>query len=259
MPSQCPKCHQAVNAELISCPACGIVFAKYYRYHPPGETPLAAEQRLQLLKASQGKMMANDEVSPLSGLLIQDVYQESQGYFFGRCLILLIFGIWSIVLINVAFTHGNDINNAWLHSVNLPFHEAGHLVFRPFGHFIMSLGGSLGQLIMPLICLFTLLIKTGDAFGASIACWWFGENFLDISPYVNDARAGVMPLLGSNFGHSAPYGFHDWNYLLNESGLLEYDHALASLACWLGSLVMLLALGWALVIVLRQRLFLAEA
>ena len=72
-----------------------------------------------------------------------------------------------------------------------------------------------------------LLLRTRDPFGASVALWWVGENFLDIAPYMNDARSGQLPLLGGNFGHSAPYGFHDWQYLLTESGLLQYDHNLA--------------------------------
>ena len=120
----------------------------------------------------------------------------------------------------------------------------GCLIFRPFGAFITSLGGTLGQLIMPSICLGVLLIKTRDPFGASVALWWVGENFLDIAPYINDARAGQLPLLGGNFGHSSPYGFHDWEYLLTESGLLNYDHILAKAAFVSGSVIMLLSLLW---------------
>lgn len=58
-------------------------------------------------------------------------------------------------------------------------------------------------------------------------------------------RAGSdLPLLGGNTGHSAPYGFHDWEYLLGETGLLRLDHTLARASHLLVSLVMLLALGW---------------
>ena len=138
----------------------------------------------------------------------------------------------------------NTAGNSFLHLANLPFHEAGHILFRPFGAFITSLGGTLGQLLMPLICMVVLLFKTCDPFGASVALWWLGENFLDIAPYINDARAGQLPLLGGNFGYSAPYGFHDWQYLLTESGLLHYDHVLANVAFATGSVIMLLALLW---------------
>jgi len=77
-----------------------------------------------------------------------------------------------------------------------------------------------------------------------VALWWFGQNFLDIAPHINDASAGVLPLVGCNFGRSAPYGFHDWNYLLSEIGLLHLDRSLARGSHFVGSLIMLLALGW---------------
>lgn len=98
----------------------------------------------------------------------------------------------------------NAAGNFFLHLVNLPFHEAGHIVFRPFGAFITSLGGTLGQLLMPSIYMGVLLVKPRDPFGTSVALWWFGEIFLDIALYMNDARAAQLPLLGGNFGHSAP-------------------------------------------------------
>jgi len=37
----------------------------------------------------------------------------------------------------------------FMHLVNLPFHEAGHIIFKAFGRFIIFLGGCLGQLLMP--------------------------------------------------------------------------------------------------------------
>ena len=104
----------------------------------------------------------------------------------------------------------NYANESYMHLVNLPFHEAGHIFFRPFGSFMTSLGGTIGQLLMPLICLSVLLVKTRDTFGAAVTLWWFGQNFFDIAPYINDARSLSLPLVGGNFGHSSPYGFHDW-------------------------------------------------
>ena len=33
-----------------------------------------------------------------------------------------------------------------------------------------------------------LLLQSRDAFGASVAGWWLGQNFLDIAPYIGDAN-----------------------------------------------------------------------
>jgi hypothetical protein len=103
----------------------------------------------------------------------------------------------------------NAAGESFLNLINLPFREARHIFFLPFGEFVTSLRGTLGQLLMPLIATLVLLLQTRDPFGASVALWWFGENFFDIAPYINDARAGQLPLLGGKFGHSSPYGFHD--------------------------------------------------
>ena len=161
----------------------------------------------------------------------------------GRLIILAVLLIWGWKLI-FASVASNAAGKSFLHLVNTPFHEAGHIFFRPFGRFLTSLGGTLGQLLMPLICTTVFLLQTRDTFAAAVGLWWFGENFLDIAPYIGDARAGVLPLLGGNRGHSSPYGFHDWEFLLTETGLRDYDQALARLSHSFGSLLMILALAW---------------
>ena len=83
-----------------------------------------------------------------------------------------------------------------------------------------------------------------DTFGASVCLWWFGENFLDIAPYMADARAGELPLLGGNYGKSSPYGFHDWEFILGETGLLAWDKTLAALTLNSGRAIMVLAMVW---------------
>jgi len=172
-------------------------------------------------------------------------------YVWGKALCLVIIVVWKSRLIFVNIS-GNVAGESLLHLVNLPFHEAGHVLFRPFGRFMTSLGGTVGQLLIPLICLLVILIKTRDTFGAAICLWWFGENFLDIAPYINDARTGVLPLVGGNFGNSSPYGFHDWEYLLAETGLLHFDYALAKAAHLFGSMLMALAVAWAGYVLLLQ-------
>ena len=138
------------------------------------------------------------------------------------------------------------------HLVNLPFHEAGHIIFRPFGRLMTSLGGSVGQLLMPLVCLVVFLVKTRDTFAAAFALWWYGENFLDLAPYINDARSLTLPLLGGNTGRSSPYGFHDWEFILKEIGWIKYDHAFACFAHTLGCLLMIFAIVWAGYILYKQ-------
>jgi hypothetical protein len=170
----------------------------------------------------------------------------------GRVVLLVALGVWGGLLIG----HGIDAfapSRGFLHLTYLPFHEAGHLIFRPFGRLVTSLGGTFGQFLMPSICAGVLLLKTRDPFGASVASWWLGGSLIDIGPYVADARAGTLPLLGGNTGQTSPYGFHDWNYILTELGLLGQDHHLAWVAHLAGSVTILAALAWATLLLWRYR------
>jgi hypothetical protein len=244
MPMNCPKCQQELHQPSEICPHCGVVFEKYLKYHP--ETQDRPVERPVTITLHDD----DDDQSPTSFLLYES-NRNTLSHLSGGAVILLGLIIWSWQLIGSSI-ESNAAGNSVLHLVNLPFHEAGHILFRPFGAFITSLGGTLGQLLMPLICMVVLLLKTRDPFGASVALWWFGENFLDIAPYMNDARAGQLPLLGGNFGHSSPYGFHDWQYLLTESGLLQYDHALAKATFLAGCAIMILSLSWCALLLCKR-------
>lgn len=242
---QCPKCKaQQADGNAI-CERCGIVFEKYWKYHARA----VGSEPAPYVTPARHPQAAQDP--GLRGLLFPKPTGTDPLATWARTALLVILSAWGLSLIGSSVA-SNGAGASFLHLINLPFHEAGHILFRPFGEFIASLGGTLGQLLMPLIAMLALLLKTRDPFGASVALWWFGENFIDIAPYINDARAGTLPLLGGNFGHSAPYGFHDWEYLLTETGMLHLDHGLAQGSHLLGSLIMLLALAWGAALVYRQ-------
>ena len=46
----------------------------------------------------------------------------------------------------------STLANSFLHLPNLVFHEAGHILFLPFGRFMTVLGGSLLQILVPIVC-----------------------------------------------------------------------------------------------------------
>jgi hypothetical protein len=214
---KCPNCDFVQSDRKAKCLQCGTIFKKY-------QTP-----------ALRKRASTADHGSPAEeGTFFQDVVflvgpKVNPFYFGGRViigLVLLIWG-WKFILTPMG---ANYAGNSFFHLVNLPFHEAGHLFFQLFGRWMTSLGGTLGQLLIPLSCLFILLVKTMDPFGASVSLWWFGENFMDIAPYINDARNQELVLLGGITGREADYGYHDWEFILNEIGLLRYDHILAHVA-----------------------------
>lgn len=169
--------------------------------------------------------------------------------FYGRGLVwmTLVWWGWGFIATPV---EANATGASVLHLVNLPFHEAGHLLFMPFGRFMTILGGSLGQVLMPLVCVLALLVKTRDPFGASVALWWAAESVMDVAPYINDARAMELVLLGGVTGKETDG--HDWNNLLSTLGWLEYDQVLARLTHGLGALLMLTSCAWGAILLWRQ-------
>lgn len=240
---KCPKCGFEQANQHTECIRCGIIFEKYRRFQS-----FTSNSNILPLE-NTGKPAETEK--PVKKLLLYVEPGINPIYFGGRILIFLLFFIWGWKFILTPM-ESNYTGNSFWHLVNLPFHEAGHIVFRPFGEFITSLGGSLGQLLMPLICFFVFILKSKDTFAASIALWWFGENFMDLAPYINDARELKLMLLGGNTGRTSPYGFHDWEYILTESGWLHYDHALAHFAYNLGTVLMLISFIWGGYLLFKQ-------
>ena len=249
---ECPKCSSQQADGNTICSHCGIVFSKYYLYHPrPGEEP-GTDSREQVADADPLPVPIIADTGPtIRERLFHIKEDEDLITVTFRALVLLGILVLSFRLITSSIA-SNYVGEIFLHNINLPFHEAGHVIFRPLGSFMTSLGGTLGQLLMPAICCYAFLFRHLNPFAAAVCFWWTGENFLDIAPYINDARSGDLPLIGGNFGHSSPYGFHDWEYLLTESGLLRQDQVIANLSFFIGSVMMLSALAWGSVLLYRQ-------
>ena len=167
-----------------------------------------------------------------------------------RAAFVALLAVWTMRFLR----HGMDaeaLMGSLLHLVNLPFHEAGHVLFSPFGRFLTVLGGSLMQVAVPLVCSAAFLLKTRDPFAASVTTWWAGQSLMDLAPYVADARALQLPLLGGHTG--AEVEGHDWEYLLTALGLLDRDVTLGRASFGLGALVMVGALAWAAAVLWSKR------
>jgi hypothetical protein len=235
----CPKCEFEQDQRSTECLRCGIVFAKYKV--APADSGTRSEVHFEI--HSHRMATFRTLLFPVSG--------EQEPVTIGaRAALLVLLGIWSISFL-FASIESNSVGESFMHLVNLPFHEAGHILFSPFGRFIQVLGGTLGQLLMPTICLAVLLVRTRDGFGAAIALWWLAESFMDIAPYINDARSLNLILLGGVTGREVA-DYHDWEYLLGTLGLLRMDHGLALLAHGTGIVLMVTSLVWAAANILVQ-------
>jgi len=134
---------------------------------------------------------------------------------FKRTLILLVGGYF---IYGGFVLHGCGLMN----SADLAFHEAGHVIFGVFGEYVGMWGGTLMQLLFPLVIAISFF-KHGDKFSAYVILCWFGQNFFHIAPYIKDATAQSLPLVGG--------WIHDWHFILGRAGLLNMDQGIGN-AVW---------------------------
>ncbi len=224
----CPKCAQAQPDGTEVCLRCGVIFAKVRMAPPASGAPPSS-----IHEETREETPGNTDTLQLAGRLV----------------------IWAILLVwggKFVFTPitGEDFSRSYMHLVNLPFHEAGHVIFAPFGRFIQVLGGTLGQWLIPAVVTASFL-RRKDQFAATVGLWWLGQSFMDIAPYMDDARAGQLMLLGGVTG-SEVEDYHDWEIILTRVGLLQYDHVVARISFYCGTLFMIGGLAWGALILYRQ-------
>ncbi len=230
----CPKCghfpmpkNQSFPCE---CPRCGLILAKY-RANP-------------LPRPDKAKTVDDGQISfreRLAGWLFNVPDSVNPFVFWGRFIAFVLLSIWGWRMVGMDVATG-ELGGSFVHTIFLPFHEAGHLIFRPFGEFITYLGGTLGQLLMPIVLMVALIRQNGDSFGASLGFWLFGVSLLDVAPYMYDALNPQLILLGGATG--AEGGGHDWMYLFGVLGKLQNSQHIGLATKAIGTLAILLGNVW---------------
>ena len=237
---KCPKCNAALapgdEQARERCPACGLVFAKYLQAR--------AGRPVRATAPEPGAEPAADRPALLAWLLHVPPRVESLNLY-GRCIAYAFCFIWGWRLYAMD-VGAADIMGSFMHLIVLPIHEAGHVLFIPFGRFMTVLGGSLAQVLLPLVLMASFVFGFGgsrrDNFVASLMLWWAAVSIIDLAPYIWDAFDPKMMLLGGKTG--AESDGHDWQNILGDLGLIKRAHLIASIAHTLGLIVMLAAYAW---------------
>jgi hypothetical protein len=245
----CPKCRyqrqtidQNIHADI--CPNCGIVYSKF----------IARQTRENLLDGSEPETNVHIEVEKIITLRQQLTAaffyvpeNIDAGAFWTRVACLVAFTIWGGYFIT-AGVNWEKIGSSFMHNINLPFHEFGHILFMPFGEFMMILGGSLFQVLLPLALMCVFVFRQRDTFAGSIMLWWCGQSFIDVSPYIADAEYRALPLVGGGGEES-----HDWGNLLTMMDALDSTRAVANCSFALGTTLIIAALVWGGYILKQQQ------
>ncbi len=124
----------------------------------------------------------------------------------------------------------------FLNFADLVFHEAGHVLFTPFGEFLYLLGGSLTQVLLPALVALYFGLWRGDRYASACGWLWCAQNLGNVSVYVADAQARTLPLI------TGDPDTHDWWQLLVMTNHLDASVGLGRAVLVAGFLVF----GWAL-------------
>lgn len=122
-----------------------------------------------------------------------------------------------------------------LDHINLLFHEGGHGIFKIFGKFIYTLGGSIMQLIIPSLFIY-YFASNKKRFATQISILYLAQNIMNVSVYIGDATSKNLPLLGGN------KVYHDWDYILRKLDILSYDKTIAGIVYIIAVLIILFSL-----------------
>ncbi len=249
----CPKCsHQPLPADQVfpaACPGCGLILAKYSTALVPQATLRATAAGVPGMDAAGSGARDSVENSAEDSRLAQwlaslrHVPEEvSKANWYGRLAALVLFSAWTILIWRDMDIPVGDPGSHVLHLILTPFHESGHyLVFRWFGPFIMTLGGTLGQHLFPIVIGIAFLRK-GNPFGAAIALWLLGFSISDMGAYMYDAFDPKLMLLDGRTG--AESDGHDWQNIFGDLGLLRQSRGIGQFFGGFGMLVMATGLAW---------------
>jgi len=133
----------------------------------------------------------------------------------------------------------DPMQGSFLDLIDLPIHETGHLVFRLFGEFMMVAGGSLFQVLFPMVFVGYFAWWQRSYYSAAIVMLWVGQSILNVWVYASDAI--VMQLVLTSGMTGSEGSFHDWNYLLTATGLLDSTKGVAKVIRFFGTLTIIFA------------------
>lgn len=226
MYASCPKC-KAASGGAAACPSCGLIFAKYLKT-VVGGTPVRAAKPEERQEGRWKSLFLHvpEEINP--------------GLLYARAALLAIAAAYGVHLALMDIPSW-EMGGSLMHLVLLPFHEFGHLLFRPFGEFMTLLGGSLFQVMLPLILGGVFLLKNRDPFAASLMAWWAAAGVMDAAPYVYDAWKPQHILLTGRTGDT---GAHDFIDVLGDLGLLHKAQPIGRGVHAFSIALMLVALAW---------------
>jgi hypothetical protein len=116
---------------------------------------------------------------------------------------------------------------------NLAFHEFGHPFFGMVSERLGVYGGTIFQLVFPVVVMVTFY-RQREIGSFALGIWWIGENLLNIGWYMRDAVARLLPTTS---------GENDWEIIFTRWDVLKHDLQIGGFVRLIGWTLMLAAIA----------------
>lgn len=237
---KCPKCgHERGEGETGPadvCGACGLIFSKYLSARVATAMPAQPAAKAVSVEDQESGLTARAKE-----LILYVPEEVDAGAVYARAALLAVLIVYGIRLAAMDIPSW-EMAGSLIHAPMVPFHEFGHILFRPFGEFMHLLGGSLFQAALPLVLGGIFLVKNRDPFAAAVMLWWSAVAVMDIAPYVYDAQHPQHILLTGRTGDT---GAHDFIDVLGDLGLLMKAQTVGYVVHRFGILMLVASFAWA--------------
>ena len=180
-------------------------------------------------------MKTNDNTAPkrflIKGMMTVP-YLLCAGYF--------LYAAWSY-----ATVRENGDYASLFYLIHSPIHEVGHLVFsmRIFPEFLHVAGGTVFQWLTP-VAAGIQFIRIRSYPTLAVCLGWLGLAMFDTVVYMRDARVLKLQLTAPFSGGGEV--IHDWFYLFNHTGTLEYAWKIAELTAFCAWFCIIASVLWIL-------------
>jgi hypothetical protein len=112
------------------------------------------------------------------------------------------------------------------------------------------LGGSLFQVIIPISTV--IVFAKSSLRSLPFTLYWTGHSIVNVSIYIGDAPYQRLHLISR-------YAIHDWRWLLNYTGMMEYAEDFAGGVNALGLITCIIGIGFGVYFIVRESIQLSSS
>lgn len=127
-----------------------------------------------------------------------------------------------------------------INAIDFGIHELGHFLFIFLGEFMTIAGGSIMQILFPVVWM-GIAIQRKWYFAAGLCLVWVGLSIIDVSVYAADAEVRLLPLVSMGGDYDSA---HDWYQLLTRLDVLDQTNQIAAFIRNTGILAVIIGLMW---------------